>query len=148
MTVHLQALWNTKYHLDDKATTSPLDKVPCLIGLISQKAKTSVFSSKWKPEDTHRFGEARRPPVGRRQEAGTVFPQAAVAYEHLDLVWLFKQNVSLFVSSCFISTSEVATTVSKLPRYLLCKQQTFSHEPQLESPSWCGILSCKRIQMF
>ena len=64
-------------------------------------------------------------------------------------IWFdYLNRMCLSVSPCFISTSEVATTVSKLPRYLLCKQQTFSHEPQLESPSWCGILSCKRIQMF
>lgn len=47
-----------------------------------------------------------------------------------------------------MSTSEVAATVSKLLRDLLSKQQTFSHEPQLESPFPYGILSCQGIQMF
>lgn len=62
-------------------------RMPFLIGLVNQKTKPHVFfSSKWKPEDKHRFGKTRKPRVGRRQEAGTVSPQAAVVCECLDLV--------------------------------------------------------------
>lgn len=63
-----------------------------------------------------------------------LFPLRQLWLLRLDLVSLLKWNVLLTVFPCFVSTSEVAATVSKLSRDLLSKQQTFSHEPQLESP--------------